>query len=319
MTEKLRHLKRAGQGAFVDRYTTRAKQLLSDWSTGNKGEFGLVGLPLSKPSISHSGASFAPETIRAALAGFSTYSGEEDFDLADEILDFGDVYMNPTDVIGNQVRLYEALIDTFKTEAAKTWMLLGGDHSVSYSAIKAYAEHHGSIGVIQFDAHHDLRNTEDGGPTNGTPFRRLLEGDVISGDNLVQVGIRDFTNAKAYSDYAKEQGVTVYTMEDVRREQLSSILKTELERLSGKVSTIYVSLDMDVLDQAYAPGCPAIGPGGMDSQTLLDGIFQLGQHDDVSAMDIVEIDPTVDIRNMTSRVAAYVMLQFMKGKQVTRL
>lgn len=315
MVKRFRYLKPYGKGAFVDRFTTRANSLLMNELPEEKGLYGLVGLPLSKTSISHSGASFAPGTIREALSSFTTYSGEMKTELTEAIIDFGDVYLSPTNLIENQHTLYEAVREVLAENLVEYYFFLGGDHSVSYSAIKAYAEHFGDIGVIQFDAHHDLRNTEDGGPTNGTPFRRLLTDQVISGENLVQIGIRDFTNAPAYHDYALEQGVKVYTMRDVREKGITSILSTELSLLSKKVSKIYISLDMDVLDQAYAPGCPAIGPGGMNTETLFDGIDLLSSHEKVQAIDIVEIDPTIDIRNMTSRVAAYVLLQFMKGKQ----
>lgn len=311
----LRHIKPAGEAIFKDRYTTKAKELLTNWENGKTGKFGLVGVPFSKSSISHSGASFAPGTIREAMQSYSTYSGEEKLELSDEILDFGDVMMDPTDVIGNHKRVEESLTDVFATKAADHWMVLGGDHSISYGSIKTFSQK-GTVGVIQFDAHHDLRNTEDGGPTNGTPFRRLLEKRVISGDHLVQIGIRDFTNAKAYDEYAKQHGVTVYTMKDVEETALIKILEKEISRLADETDYIYISVDMDVLDQAFAPGCPAIGPGGMDSKTLLDGILFASRQEKVKAMDIVEIDPTIDFRNMTSRVAAYVMLQFMKGKKM---
>jgi formiminoglutamase len=312
---ELRHMKRAGEAIFKDRYTTKAKELLTDWQNGEKGEFGLVGVPFSKPSISHSGASFAPGTIREALQSYSAYSGEESLELTDRILDFGDVMMDPTDVIGNHKRVEDGLTDVFATSAANNWMILGGDHSISYGSIKGFAKGK-KVGVIQFDAHHDLRNTEDGGPTNGTPFRRLLEDQVINGEHLVQIGIRDFTNAFAYDEYAKQHGVTVYTMKDIENMTLIKIMEKEMQRLSEETDCLYVSVDMDVLDQAFAPGCPAIGPGGMDSKTLLNGILFAGKQEKVKALDIVEIDPTMDFRNMTSRVAAYIMLQFMKGKKM---
>ncbi|PAV31444.1 formimidoylglutamase [Virgibacillus profundi] len=313
--KKLRHLKPAGEAVFKDSYTTKARELLEAYSPGMQREIAVVGVPLSKASISHSGASFAPTTIREALQSYTTYSGEEGMEIADRIIDFGDIYMNPTDVTQNQERITEGLTDVFATETAGNWMILGGDHSISYSSIKAFAEKK-TVGVIQFDAHHDLRNTEDGGPTNGTPFRRLLEDSIIRGENLTQIGIRDFTNSGAYDEYAKEQSVTVYTMADVDRLSLNQILEIEIQRLAKVVDVIYLSVDMDVLDQAFAPGCPAIGPGGMDSKTLLKGILFASHYEKVQAMDIVEIDPTIDFRNMTSRIAAYVMLQFIKGKRM---
>lgn len=311
---EFRHVKPAGKAVFKDRYTTKAQELLKSYNPGMESEFGMAGVPLSKPSISHSGASFAPGTIREALKSYSTYSGEEGMELIDHIIDFGDIYMSPTDIIGNQERIAEGLTDIFETKAAKNWLILGGDHSISYSSIKAFAAGR-KAGVIQFDAHHDLRNTEDGGPTNGTPFRRLLEDDIIEGENLSQIGIRDFTNAAAYDNYASEQGVTVYTMADVERLTITKILEEEIQRLAEKTDVIYLSVDMDVLDQAFAPGCPAIGPGGMDSKTLLKGILFASHYEKVQAMDIVEIDPSIDFRNMTSRLASYAMLQFMKGKK----
>lgn len=311
----IRHLHPAGKAIFKDRYTSKAKELLTPWQSGLTGEYAIIGLPLSKPSISHSGASFAPGAIRDALQGFSTYSGELGEDLTASVLDFGDFYMDPTDVVGNQQRLYEGMIDVYATSASENWFVLGGDHSISHASIRAFTEQYGDIGVIQFDAHHDLRNTVDGGPTNGTPFRRLLADGSLKGEQLVQIGIRDFSNAKAYDQFAKDNGIQVYTMQDVLRQSLLSILEKELLRLSKQTSYIYLSLDMDVLDQAFAPGCPAIGPGGMDSMTLLQGIDYAVQWKEVKAMDIVEIDPTIDIRHMTSRIAAYAMLQYMKGKQ----
>ncbi|WP_404456057.1 formimidoylglutamase [Virgibacillus necropolis] len=312
----LRHVKPAGEAIFKDRYTTKVRELLVPWEDGGNAVFAIAGAPFSKSSISHSGASFAPSAIRSALQSYTTFSGDTGVDFTESIIDFGDIYMDPTDVIGNQQRLYEGLYDIYQTDAAKNWMVLGGDHAISHSSIKAFSEKYSSVGVIQFDAHHDLRNVEDGGPTNGTPFRRLIEDGVLSGENLIQIGIRDFTNAKGYDDYAKEQGVIVYTMQDLFRESILVILEREMKKLADRVDVIYLSVDMDVLDQAFAPGCPAIGPGGMDSRELLAGVHLAAQHAKVKAMDIVEIDPTIDIRNMTSRVAANVMMQFMLGKKL---
>ena len=313
----LRHVLPAGEAVFKDRYTTKVRELLLPWEDGITSEFAIAGAPFSKSSISHSGASFAPSAIRTALQSYTTFSGDTGVDFTDSIIDFGDVNMDPTDVVGNQHRLYEGLSDIYATEAAKFWMVLGGDHAISHSSIKAFSEKFKSVGVIQFDAHHDLRNVEDGGPTNGTPFRRLIEDDILKGENLVQIGIRDFTNAKAYDDYAKEKNVVVYTMQDLVRESIDKILEREMKKLADRVDVIYLSVDMDVLDQAFAPGCPAIGPGGMDSNTLLSAVQLAARHEKVKAMDIVEIDPTIDIRNMTSRVAANVMLQFMLGKKLS--
>ncbi|NMH67651.1 formimidoylglutamase [Bacillus sp. RO3] len=305
------HIKPAGKAQFKDRYTTKAAELITPWEEGSKGDIAIIGAPLSKPSISHSGASFAPDAIRRCLNSFTTYNIERGTDLAENhqsILDFGDITMHPTSVEGSHQRIYESVKAAAGTQAAPFTIILGGDHSITTSAVKAIKEVKGTVGIIQFDAHHDLRNTEDGGPTNGTPFRRLIEEGHIKGEHLIQIGIRNYANAKAYHDYAIEQSVTVYSMKDVRQQPIQNIILESLSKLESQVDTIYLSVDMDVLDQAYAPGCPAIGPGGMHPDTLTDAVQTALQHPKVTTMDIVEIDPLLDIRDMTSRIASLLII-----------
>jgi len=302
---------------FIDRHVTKWSGIAKDWQEGVEIEgAALIGAPLSKPSISHSGAAFAPSTIRAMLDGYSTYAITEEHDMKDYALyDCGDVVMHVTDIKESHRRIEESVSQLTKANPMMIPIILGGDHSISFPSIAGFASSKGKVGIIQFDAHHDLRNLDDGGPSNGTPFRSLLERDVIDGKQLVQIGIRNFSNARAYHDYAKAHGVTIYTMKDVREKPITEIISESITLLKKQgVTAIYISLDMDVLDQAFAPGCPAIGPGGMDSMTLLDAITYLGQEELVCAMDIVELDPTLDFRDMTSRVAARVIMDFLLAK-----
>ncbi|MBY6037884.1 formimidoylglutamase [Fictibacillus nanhaiensis] len=305
-------LRKSGEPPFTDRGIKKGGQLLKSWSGEEVKGIAIAGAPLSKTSISHSGAYMAPQTIRSMMHSFSTYSIEEETDMWNHtITDFGDIEMHVTELIQSQSRIYSVLKEIQEKHKEAFLITLGGDHSVSAGAIQAFQESRGKVGIIQFDAHFDLRNTEDGGPSNGTPFRQLIEKGVINGDQLVQLGIRDFSNGKLYHEYAKEQGVTVFKMGDIRREGLLSLLKKSVEQLKQTTDNIYISLDMDVLDQAYAPGCPAIGPGGLDSESLIEGVGWLAENPSVKGMDIVEIDPTLDFRNMTSRLAAYIIMHFL--------
>lgn len=305
----------SGEAVFKDSEVTKAHELIVAWKGEEVDGLGLIGAPLSKPSISHSGAAQSPGSIRQALSSYSTYAIEDETDLKKVCLhDFGDVQMHVTDLFESHDRIESTFHEVFRSHPKMTPIVLGGDHSISCPSIKAFASAKGKIGVIQFDAHHDLRNLEDGGPSNGTPFRGLLESGTIKGENLIQIGIRNFSNSKEYHDYGKKEGVGIYTMKDVRNRSIENILSESLKRLEGVVDALYVSVDMDVLDQAYAPGCPAIGPDGMDSRTLLEGVEFLAKQPIVKGMDIVEIDPTIDFRNMTSRVAAHVILNFIKGR-----
>ncbi|WNF21183.1 formimidoylglutamase [Mesobacillus jeotgali] len=297
---------------FKDRFVTKVNEQLIPYSEGETGEIGLIGLPYSKTSISLSQASDAPKTIRASLSSFSTFSGERDRDYEDvKILDFGDVQTHPTEMEESIDRLHISVREMLEKDACQRYIMLGGDHGVSYPSIRAFKEHYGEIGVIQWDAHHDVRNLDDGGRTNGTPFRSLIDGGHLKGENLAQIGIRDYANAKEYHSYTIEKGISVYTMEDVEQKGILPIIERELERLSKLVDVIYLSVDMDVVDQAFAPGCPAIGPGGITSRELLASISTAASHEKVKGMDIVEIDPSKDFRDMTSRLAAAAMLRFM--------
>ncbi|MBO9128955.1 formimidoylglutamase [Bacillus sp. 165] len=311
------YLKKAGMAKFQDREVTRYNEIIKNWD-GKEVINGpaLIGVPLSKPSISHSGACFAPGAIRNMLGAYSTYAIEQEYDMKHALLyDCGDIEMHVTDLTECRARIASTVESLTKGHNDMLPIILGGDHSTSFPSISGFAKAKGTVGVIQFDAHHDLRNLEDGGPSNGTPFRSLIENGVIQGEHLIQIGIRNFSNAKGYHDYAKQHGVTVYTMRDVRTRNISDIITESIESLRGKVDAIYISVDMDVLDQAFAPGCPAIGPGGMDSSTLLEAMHCLGKEPLVQGMDIVEIDPTLDIRDMTSRVAAHVIMEFLLGRR----
>ncbi|UOQ45644.1 formimidoylglutamase [Halobacillus salinarum] len=306
------YLKPAGSTLFKDRYTQKVDENLQPYDQGIKGEVGIIGLPSSKSSISLSMAQEAPKTIRKALGAFSTYSLEKDEDYKDmKIIDFGDVAVHPTSIEETLHRLNTSVTEMLETKACEKHVVIGGDHGISYPSIEAFHNKFGRIGVIQWDAHHDVRNLKDGGRTNGTPFRSLLEEGILNGEDLVQVGIRDFSNAKEYGDYAKKQGVHVYTMGDVEDKGLNSIITQEMDRLAKEVHLIYLSVDMDVVDQAFAPGCPAVGPGGLTSRELLSSISQAAKHPLVKTMDIVEVDPSKDVRDITSRLAAHVMMRFM--------
>ncbi|MFY4777060.1 formimidoylglutamase [Metabacillus sp. RGM 3146] len=310
--EPFRYLRPGKPALFKDQYVTKVNETIKAFEKGMKGQTGIIGLPFSKSSISPSQAAEAPVRIRSCLGAYSTYSGERKTDFKDHsIIDFGDVLTHPIEVGETLERLYISVKQMLEVKACDRYILLGGDHGVSFPSIRAFQENFGTIGVIQFDAHHDVRNLEDGGRTNGTPFRSLIEDRVIKGHHLVQIGIRDFSNAYQYHEYSKEKGIKVYTMGDVEQEGILPIIMKEVSRLSQKTDHIYLSLDMDAVDQAFAPGCPAIGPGGLSSRELLTAISAASKHEKVKALDIVEIDPSKDFRDITSRLAAHAMMRFM--------
>ncbi|MGZ4112492.1 MAG: formimidoylglutamase [Tumebacillaceae bacterium] len=309
-------LKSPDQAAFRDHMETKVAHWIRQWDGQEQLLAGVVGIPLSKPSISHSGASTTPAAVRTAFKSFTTYSMEYGVDLQDlPVRDLGDIQMHVTDIAECHRRIEESLRALYKAQPNLIPIIFGGDHSTSCPSLKAFVDRHPGkkVGIIHFDAHHDVRNFEDGGVTNGTPFRGILESGVVEGRNIVQIGIRGFMNSKPYHDYVKSKGVHVFTSRDVRRMGIDEVLDQALALAGDGTDVLYVSFDVDVIDQAYAPGCPAIGTGGMNPWDALDALYRLGGLPQVQGLDFVCIDPTVDVRNVTSRLAVQFMLSFLAG------
>ncbi len=225
--DKYPFLQKAGS-LFNDRHVTRIGDVTEAWAGQTIKGPALIGVPLSKSSISHSGACFAPGAIRRALGGISAYSAELREHVIDHLYDIGDIQIHVTDVVKSHEHIYRTIYDILTDQPDWVPVILGGDNSISYSTIKAIAETKGTTAVFQFDAHHDVRNTEDGGPTNGTPFRRLLDENIISGQNLIQLGIREFSNSLAYEQYVKERQADVHTMEMIREKGLLRTIQDTL-------------------------------------------------------------------------------------------
>ncbi|MZQ83877.1 formimidoylglutamase [Paenibacillus sp. 5J-6] len=316
MSHEIPFLTSPDQAAFRDHMETKVAGWIRPWDGHEELLAGIVGVPLSKSSISHSGASTTPAAVRAAFKSFTTYSMEYGVDLQDlAVRDLGDIQMHVTNIAECHRRIEESLRALYKEQPNLIPIMIGGDHSASCPSVKAFAGRYPGqkVGIIHFDAHHDVRNFEDGGVTNGTPFRGILESGVVYGPNIVQIGIRGFMNSKPYHDYVISQGVHVYTSRDVRRMGIDAVLDEAIQLAGKDTDVLYVSFDVDVIDQAYAPGCPAIGTGGMNPWDALEALHRLGALPKVQGLDFVCIDPTVDVRNVTSRLAVQFMLSFLAG------
>ncbi|AZN41253.1 formimidoylglutamase [Paenibacillus albus] len=304
------------QAVFRDHLETKLSHWIRPWDGQEKLTAGIIGVPLSKSSISLSGASTTPAAVRAAFKSFTTYSMEYGVDLQHmAVRDLGDVQMHVTDLAECHSRIEACLTKLYEQKPSLVPIVIGGDHSISCPSVKAFAKRYPDkkVGIIHFDAHHDVRNFEDGGVTNGTPFRGILESGAVQGSNIAQIGIRGFMNSKPYHDYVLSKGVHVFSSRDVRVNGIHPIVTQALAAASNGTDAIYVSFDVDVIDQAYAPGCPAIGTGGLNPWDALDALYHLGTLPQVMGIDFVCIDPTVDVRNVTSRLAVQFMLSFLAG------
>jgi formiminoglutamase len=276
----------------------------------------ILGVPLSRSSISASAASENPNAMRQAWKGFVPYSLDEDVDLTLlNVIDLGDVPQHVTDIGYSHQQITEAMVSMRTHHKHTLPIMMGGDHSITAMLLKGWKKAHPEqrIGLLQLDTHFDLRSLADNGPSNGTPVRNLIESGTIEGEDVWNIGLHGYFNAKSLKTYADEKGVNYVTLKQARREGIPQIIERALKDLSERVDVIYLTVDMDVLDIGYAPGVPAATPGGMRTDELFELVLTAGKHPLVQAMDIVCLDPYKDVAQATVKAGVHVMLSFLTG------
>jgi formiminoglutamase len=270
----------------------------------------VVGVPSSRASIGRSRADLAPLEVRHRLDRFSTFHGELGVDFsAVAIRDMGNWAVSELDM-ASMVTEVTRLAGNLPSAELK--LFIGGDNAITRPLVAAEEADLSKVGVITFDAHHDVRSLRDG-PTNGTPIRGLIEGHGLPGRNVVQIGIHSFANSAHYSKYSNEVGITTVTVEQVERIGMKAAVDVALNQLSGFCEIIYVDVDVDVLDQAFAPACPGARPGGLTVRQLSAGVARCAAHEAVTAIDFVEVDPTADVNHQTVDVLAHLLLTAVAG------
>ncbi|MED1601950.1 agmatinase family protein [Alkalihalophilus marmarensis] len=276
----------------------------------------ILGVPLSRSSISASSASENPEAFRRAWKSFNTYNLDEDLDLSElKVADLGDVREHVTDISICHQNIRDAMKAIQSNHPNSLPIMIGGDHSITAQLIKAYKDIHPNerVGILQLDTHFDLRDLTDNGPSNGTPIRNLLENQVVRGEDVYNIGLHGFFNARPLKTYADEAGVNYMTMKEARQKGMEQVIGEALSKLEAKVDKIYFTVDMDVLDISAGPGAPAATPGGMYVHELLEAVQIAGASQKVCAMDIVCLDPTKDVAQATVKTGVHVMLSFLTG------
>ncbi len=248
----------------------------------------LLGIPYDANSSFMRGAAGAPRRIRLAAGNGSANAGAEMGAEIREGVNFQDAgNLHVGNVSPEQAhkairaRVAEQLADGSKL------LTLGGDHSITYPIIEAYAEAHPGLHVLQFDAHTDLYDNFDGNPySHASPFARIMEKGLVK--SLTQVGIRCLTN------HQREQAERF----DVKIVEMKDWPYRFLETLEGP---LYLSFDMDGLDPAFAPGVSHHEPGGPSTREAIQVIQGIGVP--LVGADIVEYNPVRDLNGVTAMVA----------------
>ena len=254
------------------------------------GDITVVGIPFDKNSSYLRGPALAPRRIREALFCESSNMWTEDLiDLGEssdwEVVD--DMRLSSQE---NAFELIENEIRQLLKRRLRV-ISLGGDHSITYPIIRAYGEAHQNLNILHLDAHPDLYDELDGNQySHACTFARILEENTVR--RLVQVGIRTM-NGHQY-EQAKRFGVEVIEMKNIG--------KTGQIKFDGPV---YLSLDLDCLDPAYAPGVSHHEPGGMSTREVLEIIRNFKGR--LVGADIVEYNPERDLHGMTGMVAGKIL------------
>lgn len=266
-----------------------------------------VGEPYDGAVIGRRGAREGPAALREALAGVKTHH----FDAGPigSIGDLGNVAIPDGDVSAVQETVRETTREIHTSDALP--IFLGGDNSLTYpNAAPLLSE---SVGIVNFDAHLDCREVR-GEPTSGTPYRQLHEEGL---DAYACVGARHFETSMAYADYVNDQGGEIVTSEAVGDDSENAVERA-LDTMAG-VDTVYVSVDLDVLDAAVAPGVSAPTPGGITTRELFRLLRIVAADDRVAGFEIVECAPSLDSENLTAVAGARAIAHFLSGSNEDRL
>ncbi len=268
-----------------------SKNWMGSVESFNEADCIMVGLPYDGTCSFRPGARFAPQEIRLASYGIETYSPVFDKDLSEiKFYDAGDIEFEFGDREDSLFKIERAAKETYLQN--KKWLGIGGEHLVTFPAVKACLEKYPDLNIIHFDAHTDLINAYlNQKLSHAAVMRRILE--LISPENLIQTGIRSGT--KEEFEWIKENK-TLFNDEESFAERIA--------KLNNK--PVYLSVDLDVLDPSIFCGTGTPEPGGLTFNELIDRLHLLKNLNIVGA-DVVELSPHYDMSGVSTITAAKVI------------
>lgn len=275
------------------------------------GEVGVafVGVPFDSGVSYRPGARFGPAAVRAGSKMLRAYHAPLDVEPWNvmQVADAGDIAVTPFSIGGAIAAIEDGAKQLLKQ--ARHVVAIGGDHTIALPLIRAVADKHGPLALVHFDAHLDTWDTYFGEPyTHGTPFRRAVEEGLLDLDCSAHVGIRSplFSRGDLVDD--AELGFQIVTTAQVATEGIAAAMERVRTRVGAR--PVYVSIDIDVLDPAHAPGTGTPEPGGLSSRELqlmlraMDGMNIVGA-------DVVEVAPAYDHAELTALAAANVAYELL--------
>ncbi|HEY0358202.1 MAG TPA: agmatinase [Mycobacteriales bacterium] len=282
----------------------------------SRADVAIVGVPFDSGVSYRPGARFGPGHVRASsklLRPYNPALAAEPF-AAQQVADAGDIGVNPFDLT-EAIDTIGTAITGLRADGARV-LTIGGDHTIALPILRSVARDHGPVAVLHFDAHLDTWDTYFGAPyTHGTPFRRASEEGLIDLERSLHMGIRGpLYSARDLEDDAV-LGFQVVRSDDYEVDGVRGAVDRMRRRLGD--GPVYVSVDIDVLDPAFAPGTGTPEAGGLTSRELLNtlrGLVGL----DVVGCDIVEVAPAYDHAEITGIAAAHVAYELLSVLSLNR-
>ncbi len=266
-------------------------------------DVGVVGFPFDATCISRTGTNMGPRAIRAASAQTRYYHFEYDTDLQEHysFADCGDVPVVP----GNAAASLDRGADTLGRvlEAGGLPVMLGGDHVTTVSGVRALGEHAEDPGLVLVDTHFDTAEEVAGERYNHCcPIARAVDEGGFDPEKISIVGLSAPTNPRAELEVALEQGMNLYSLDEVARRGAATVAREATAAANDGSDAVYLTLDIDVLDAGSAPGTGVPTNGGLYSRELLQ-ILGVVASEGIDAMDVVETSPGIDPAGVTARMA----------------
>ena len=277
----------------------------------------IVGAPTDDLVSDRPGTRFGPRAIRSASCPPGTHLEAKIDALAElRVVDYGDAPVLPAD----PTRTHAAIEDTVGEvlEAGLLPIVLGGDHSIAEPDMRACAKRHGPVGLVHFDTHTDT-GTEVFGVevSHGTPMYRLVRDGHVDPKRYVQIGLRGYWPGEREFGWQAQQAITAFFMHDVRDQGIDAVIAQTVETIGA--GPVFLSVDVDVLDPAFAPGTGTPEPGGMTSSELLKAVRTVSQRLELVGAEVVEVIPTaVGSADITALVADRIVREILTGIALRR-
>ena len=277
----------------------------------------IVGAPTDDLVSDRPGTRFAPRAIRSASCPPGPHlEAKIDAFAVLRVVDYGDAAVLPADPARSHVAIEKTVGEV--VAAGLVPIVLGGDHSIAEPDIRACANRHGAVGLVHFDTHTDTGTQVFGVEvSHGTPMYRLVRDGHVDPSRYVQIGLRGYWPGEPEFEWQAEQGITSFFMHDVRKLGIEAIVERTVEIVGP--GPVFLSVDVDVLDPAFAPGTGTPEPGGMTSTDLLWAVRVLAERLALVGADVVEVIPTaVGSADVTALVADRIVREALTGIALRR-